>query len=250
MREIIRQAVHESVSRTKKPHKKKVYTFTGTKQKMAGSALKVLGALNTLNKVLGSITGHARSVVFKNILPQWLKDVAHGERDPNSFTVTSDDAKALIVPMKKYAIIDEERAARIFDLKSKYGIDIDIEEVRHFEFNQKLVNAIPEEKMDALIEELKKVLLKSEALPTAVKKEIRSGKMPLIEEHTDYKYGQDVLTNLPKLSGGDPKKAEAIIDAVQPVFSMRSFELENKEVQVEQALDLIKESIEDLPEGD
>ncbi len=150
--------------------------------------------------------------------------------------------------MKKYAIIDEDRASKIMDLKEK-GIDIDIDEVKHFEFNPKLVHDIPEEKMDSLIDELKKVLLKSEAVPATTKKEIRSGKMPVIEEHTEYRYSQDVLTNLPKLSNGDPKKAEAIINAVQPVFSIRSFEMENKEVQVGEALDVIKESLAELPEA-
>jgi hypothetical protein len=72
--------------------------------------------------------------------------------------------------------------------------------------------------------------------------------MPVIEEHTEYRYSEDVLTNLAKLSKGDPKKAEAIINAVQPVFSIRSFEMENKEVQVGEALDVIKESLAELPE--
>ncbi|HWF44196.1 MAG TPA: hypothetical protein VG537_06110 [Candidatus Kapabacteria bacterium] len=248
MKDIIQKAVQESASRSPKPARKKVYSISGTKQRMAASALKVLGALNALNKVLGSITGHARQVVFKNILPEWLKDVVQGGRDPNSFTVTTDDAKALIVPMKKYAIIDEDRASKIMDLKEKYGVDIDIEEVKHFEFNPKLVHGIPEENMEDLIDELKKVLLKSPSVPATVKKDIRSGRIPVIEEHTEYHYGEDVLSNLTKLSKGDPKKAEAIIDAVQPVFSVRSFELEDKEVQVGEALDLIKESLAELPE--
>ncbi len=247
MKDIISQAVQESASRSKKPKKKKVYALTGTKQRVAASALKVLGALNALNRVLGSISGHARKVMFSSIIPEWLTDVVKGGREPNSFTVTTDDAKALIVPMKKYAIIDEDRAGKIMDLKEKQDVDIDIEEVKHFEFNPKLVHDIPEEKMDSLIDELKKVLLKSEAVPAATKKDIRSGRMPVIEEHTEYRYGEDVLTNLPKLSKGDPKKAEAIINAVQPVFSVRSFEMENKEVQVEEALDLIKESLAALP---
>ena len=248
MKEIIKAGVHESMSRSKKPQKKKVYKLSGTKQKMAASALKVLGALNTLNKVLGSITGHARRVVFKNILPEWLTDVVKGHRDPNSFTVTTDDSKVLIVPMKKYAAINEERAEHILELKEKYGIDIDIEEIHHFEFNERIVELIPEDKMDDLVEEVKKALLASKVLPAEAKKEIRSGKVPIMEEHTSYKYGEDILMNLTKLSKGDPKKAEAIIDTVQPVFSMRSFEMDDKEVQVEQALDLIKESIGDLPE--
>jgi hypothetical protein len=150
--------------------------------------------------------------------------------------------------MKKYAIIDENRASKIMDLKEKYGVDINIEEVKHFEFNPKLVHGIPEENMEDLIDELKKVLLKSPAVPATVKKDIRSGRTPVIEEHTEYHYGEDVLSNLTKLSKGDPKKAEAIIDAVQPVFSVRSFELEDKEVQVGEALDLIKESLAELPE--
>ena len=249
MKDIISTAVKESASRTAKPKRKKVYTLTGAKQQVAASALKVLGALNALNRVLGSITGHARQVMFSNILPEWLTDVVKGGREPNAFTVTTDDAKALIVPMKKYAIINEDRASKIMDLKEKQGVDIDIEEIKHFEFNPKLVHDIPEEKMDDLIDELKKVLLKSEAVPAATKKEFRSGHMPIVEEHTEYRYGEDVLTNLPKLSKGDPKKAEAIIKAVQPVFSVRSFEMEDKEVQVGEALDLIKESLAELPEA-
>jgi hypothetical protein len=248
MKEIIKAGVQESISRSKKPVKKKVYKLSGTKQRIAASALKVLGALNTLNKALGSINSHARRVVFKNILPEWLKDVVHGDRAANAFTVSTDDAKVLIVPMKKYGIINEERAGEILDLKEKYGIDLDIEEVRHFEFNERLVDLIPEEKMDELVEELKKALLGSKVLTPAAKKEIRSGKIPVIEEHTTYKSGEDVLSNLTRLSKGDPKKAEAIINAVQPVFSMRSFEMDHREVQVEQALDLIKESIHEIPE--
>ena len=248
MKDIIKKAVQESASKSQKPARKKVYSITGAKQQMAASALKVLGALNTLNKVLGSITGHARQVVFKNILPEWLKDVVQGGREANAFTVTTNDAKALIVPMKKYAVIDEDRAGKIMDLKQKFGVDISIEEIRHFEFNQKLVSHIPEAKMDDLIDELKNTLLKSTSVPAEVKKDIRSGRVPVIEEHTEYRYEEDVLSNLPKLSKGDPKKAEAIINAVQPVFSVRSFELEDKEVQVGEALDLIKESLAELPE--
>lgn len=248
MRDIISEAVKESATRSAKPKRKKIYTLTGTKQRVAASALKVLGALNALNRVLGSITGHARRVMFSSVIPEWLGDVVTGGREPNAFTVTTDDAKALIVPMKKYAIIDEERANKIMDLKDKQGVEIDIDEIKHFEFNPKLVHDIPEEKMDALIDELKKVLLKSEAVPAATKKDIRSGRMPVIEEHTEYRYSEDVLTNLAKLSKGDPKKAEAIINAVQPVFSIRSFEMENKVVQVGEALDVIKESLAELPE--
>lgn len=250
MKDIIRTAIRETASHSKKPSKKKIYTLRGPKQAVAASALKVLGALNALNKVLGSITGHARKVVFKTLVPEWIKDVVEGGREPNAFTVTTDDAKALIVPMKKYAIIDESRAEKIMDLKQKFGIDIDIEEVKHFELNPELVHDIPEENMDKLVDELKKVLLKSEAVPANVKKDIRSGHTPVIEEHTEYRYTEDVLTNLLKLSGGDPKKAEKIIDAVQPVFSVRSFEMEDREVQVGEALDLIKESLAELPEAE
>jgi hypothetical protein len=248
MKDIISQAVQESASRSPKPKRKKIYTLTGTKQSVAASALKVLGALNTLNHVLSSISGHARRIMFSSILPEWLRDVVKGGREPNAFTVTTDDAKALIVPMKKYAIIDEERASKILDLNEKQHVDIKIEEIKHFEFNPRLVHDIPENKMDALIDEIKKALLKSEAVPTSVKKDIRSGEMPVIEEHTEYRYTEDVLGNLTKLSHGDPKKAEAIVNAVQPVFSIRSFEMEDKEVQVGEALDLIKESLEELPE--
>ncbi len=250
MKDIISEAVKESASKSPKPKRKKVYTLTGTKQRVAASALKVLGALNALNRVLGTITSHARRAMFSSVIPEWLRDVVQGGREPNSFTVTTEDAKALIVPMKKYAIIDEDRASKIMDLKEKYDVDIDIEEIKHFEFNPKLVHDIPEEKMDSLIDELKKVLLKSENVPAATKKDIRSGRTSIIEEHTEYRYGEDVLGNLPKLSQGDPKKAEAIINAVQPVFSIRSFELENKEVDVEEALDLIKESLSEMPEAE
>ena len=248
MRDIISTAVKETRSKSPKPAKKKIYSLEGPKKATAASALKVLGALNALNKVLSSINGHARKVVFKDLIPEWLKDVVQGGREPNAFTVTTDDAKALIVPMKKYAMIDENRASKIMDLKDKYGVDIDIEEVKHFELNPELVHDVPEEKMDTLIDELKKVLLKSEAVPAHVKKDIRSGRMPVIEEHSDYKYGEDILSNIGKLSKGDPKKAQAIIDAVQPVFTLRSFEMEDREVQVGEALDLIKESLADLGE--
>lgn len=248
MKEIIRSAVRETRSKSPKPSKKKIYTLRGPKQATAASALKVLGALNALNKVLSSISGHARKVVFKNLIPEWLKDVVQGSREPNAFTVTTEDAKALIVPMKKYAMIDENRAGKIMDLKDKYGVDIDIEEIKHFELNPELVHDVPEEKMDKLIDELKKVLLKSEAVPAHVKKDIRSGRMPVIEEHSEYKYSSDVLSNISKLSKGDPKKAEAIVEAVQPVFTVRSFEMEHREVQVGEALDLIKESLAELPE--
>src|SRR4051812_44119937 len=117
MKDIISKAVKETASKSAKPKRKKVYSLSGTKQKTAASALKVLGALNALNKVLSSITGHARKVMFSSIVPEWLSDVVKGGREPNSFTVTAEDAKALIVPMKKYAIIDEERASKIMDLK-------------------------------------------------------------------------------------------------------------------------------------
>ncbi len=102
--------------------------------------------------------------------------------------------------------------------------------------------------MDALIDELKKVLLKSEVIPASAKKDIRSGSMSIIEERSEYRYGEDVLANLSKLSKGNPKKAQAIIDMVEPVFSIRSFEMEDKEVQVEEALDVIKESLSELPQ--
>ncbi len=248
MKEIIKQGVQESLSRSKKPQTKKIYRLNPKTQRIAASALKVLGALNTLDKVLGSISGHARRVVFKSILPEWLRDVVKGDREANAFTVATDDSTALIVPMKKYATINEARANEILDLKEKYGIDIDIEEVRHLELNELLVDQIPEEKLDKLMEEIKEALLGSKVLSAQTKKEIRSGRIPVIEEHSTYKYTQDILGNLPKLSAGDPKKAEAIIDAVQPVFSLRSFEMDDREVQVEEALELIKESIADIHE--
>jgi hypothetical protein len=248
MKDIISKAVNETVTKSKKPARKKVYTLTGQKQKSAGTALKILGALNALNKVLSSITSYARKAVFENIIPEWINDVVKNHRTPNAFTVTTDEAKALIVPMKKYAIINEQRMHEVLSLKQKYGIDIDIEEIRHFEFNQRLVSLIPEEKMEEVIDEIKKVLLKSTAVPAQVKKDIRSGRVPIIEEQSEYRYTEDILTNLPRLSEGDPKKAEAIINAVEPVFSMRSFEMENREVHVEEALDVIKESIHEIPD--
>jgi hypothetical protein len=247
MKDIISKAVRESASQSAKPSRKKIYSLTGTKKAEAGSALKVLGTLNTLEHTLSSITSHARKIMFASVIPEWLADVVKGGREPNAFTVTTGDAKALIVPMKKYGMIDEERAGKILDLKEKHGVDIDIEEIKHFEFNPKLVHDIPEDKMDSLIEELKKTLLKSEAVPASAKKDIRSGSMSIIEERTEYHYGEDILENLSKLSKGNPKKAEAIIDAVQPVFSIRSFEMDDKEVQVEEALEVIKESLSELP---
>jgi len=248
MKEIIKQGVQDSLSRSKKPEKKKVYRLNGKTQRIAASALKVLGALNTLDKVLGSISGHARRVVFKSIMPEWLNDVVKGGREPNAFTVATDDATALIVPMKKYGTINEARANEILDLKEKYGIDLDIEEVRHLELSRDLVDQVPEEKVDKLMEEIKEAMLASKVLSPQTKKEIRGGKLPVLEERSTYKYGQDILTNLTKLSKGDPKKAEAIIEAVQPVFSLRSFEMDDREVQVEQALELIKDSIADIHE--
>jgi hypothetical protein len=247
IKDIISKAVKESASRNAKPSRKKIYTLTGTKKTEAASALKVLGALNALEHTLSSITSHARKIMFSSVIPEWLDDVVKGGREPNAFTVTTDDAKAIVVPMKKYAMIDEERASKILDLKEKQGIDIDIEEIKHFEFNPKLVHDIPENKMDSLIDELKKVLLKSEVLPASVKRDIRSGTLSIIEERSEYRYGEDVLANLSRLSKGNPKKAQAIIEAVQPVFSIRSFEMEDKEVQVEEALDVIKESLSELP---
>jgi hypothetical protein len=245
IKDIISKAVKESASRNAKPPRKKIYALTGAKKTEAASALKVLGALNALEHTLSSITSHARKVMFSSVIPEWLADVVKGGREPNAFTVTTDDAKALIVPMKKYAMIDEERAGKILELKEQ-GVNIDIEEIRHFEFNPKLIHDIPGNRMDSLIEELKKVLLKSEIVPTSAKKDIRSGTMSIIEERSEYRYGEDVLTNLSKLSKGDPKKAKAIINVVEPVFSIRSFEMEDKEVQVEEALDVIKESLSEL----
>jgi hypothetical protein len=103
--------------------------------------------------------------------------------------------------------------------------------------------------MPELIEELKAALLKSKVIPAKLKKDISAGRIVIIEEKIDYAYEEDVLTNLSKYSKGDPKKAKAIVDAVKPVFAMRSFEMDDKEVQVAEALDLIKENMDALPEA-
>jgi hypothetical protein len=225
----------------------KFYSFSGTKQKSATDAFKVLGALNTLDHMLSSISGYARKIVFDNVMPEWLKDVLSGDKEVGAFTVSTGDMKAVIIPMKKYAMIDEERASAIYDVNEKYKVDIGINEVRHFALSQHLIEALPEEKMDAIIGEIKKALLKSALVPEKAKKDIRSGKLELFEETTKYEYTEDILTHLTELSKGDPKKAKAILDAVKPVFAMRSFEMDDKEVEVAEALDLIKDNLETLP---
>jgi hypothetical protein len=166
----------------------KLYSFTGAKQATAADALKVLGALNTLEHLLSSINGYARKVVFDNIVPEWLKDVLSGNKEMGAFTVTTGDAKASIVPMKKYAIIDEDRAGAIYDVNKKYGVDIEINEIRHFSLSAHLIEMLPEDKMDAILEEQKKALLASKLVPETAKKAIRSGSVEVFEETTKYSY--------------------------------------------------------------
>lgn len=249
MREVILQGIKSAPRGAKRPGKK-FYTVGGPKQKNAASALKVLGALNAINDILRSIGGYARQMVFDNVLPQWIKDVLSGEKKIGSFTVSSGDAKALIVPMRKYAMITEERADKILDLKEKYNIDIDVEEKHSYAFNQSIIDQVPEDKLPDLIEEIGKALQTSKVLPAKLKKDIKSGKVPLIEEHTGYEYTEDPLQNLEKYAKGDVKKAMAVVETVKPVFAVRSFEMEDKEVQVEQALDIIKKNIDMMPEAE
>jgi hypothetical protein len=249
MKNVILEGIKNAYPLKDKKPSKNYYTISGPKQETAASALRVLGALNSLNTLFSNISTYARKLVFGSILPQWLKDVIAGDKPIKAFTVTSGDAKALIVPMKKYAPITEERAGEIYDLKNKFGVDLEINEVKHYVFNQTLVDQIPEEKMSDLMEELTQAMLKSKVLPATVKKEIRSGRIAVIDEQTEYKYSEDVLTNLPKYAEGDVKTAMAVVDTVKPVFSIRSFELEDKEVQVGEALDLIKENMDIIPEA-
>lgn len=229
---------------------KRYYTLTNPKQRDAASALKVLGALNSLTHVFKTIGTYARKVVFDTVLPSWLKDVVSGKKKIEAFTVSTGDSKALVVPMKKYAIIDEERAAKLEDLKDKYKFELEVVEHQHFVFNDRLISQIPEEKMSKFIEEVKEALLKATTIPAGVKKDIRSGKLSVIEERLDYDYNEDVLTNLSKYSKGDPKKALEILEVVKPVFALRSFEMQDKEDQVVGALDLIKENIELAEKGE
>ena len=249
MREVILQGIKTAPRSAKSPGKK-FYTLTGPKFKMAASALKVLGALNALNDILKSVTGHARRVVFDNVLPQWLKDVLSGEKKIGAFTVTTGDAKALIVPMKKYAQITEERADQLLTLREKMKIDIDIEEKHHYSFNQDIIDQVPEEKLPDLIEEISKALQTSKVLTSKAKKDIKSGKTPVLEEKVEYEYTEDPLSNLEKYADGDIDKAMAIVETVKPVFAVRSFEMDDKEVQVEEALDIIKDNIDVIPDED
>jgi hypothetical protein len=248
MREVILEGLRSAPRSAKRPGKK-FYTLTGPKQKTAASALKVLGALNSLNDILKSIGTHARRVVFDNILPQWLKDVISGEKKVGAFTVTTGDAKALIVPMRKYAQITEERADQLLDLREKMKIDIDVEEKHHYSFNQDIIDQVGEEKLPDLIEEISKALVNSKVLSAKLKKDIRSGKVAVVEEKVAYEYTEDPLENLDKYANGDVKKALAVVETVKPVFTIRSFEMEDKEVQVEEALDVIKDNIDALPEA-
>jgi hypothetical protein len=249
MREVILEGIKTAPRSAKSPGKK-FYMLTGPKNKTAASALKVLGALNALNDVLKSVTGYARRVVFENVLPQWLKDVISGEKKIGAFTITSGDAKALIVPMKKYAQITEERADQLLSLREKMNVDIDIEEKHHYSFNQDIIDQVTEEKLPDLIEEISKALAGSKVLTAKLKKEIKSGKVPILEEKVEYQYTEDPLTNLEKYSDGDVKKAMAIVDAVKPVFAVRSFEMDDKEVQVEEALDIIKDNMDVIPDAE
>lgn len=249
MREVILEGL-KSAPRTAKGSTKKFYTLMGPKQKVAASALKVLGALNSLNDILKSVGSHARRVVFDNILPQWLKDVVGGDKKIGAFTITTGDAKALIVPMRKYAQITEERADQLLDLREKMKIDIDIEEKHHYSFNQDIIDQVGEEKLPDLIEEIAKALVTSKVLSTKLKKDIKSGKVSIVEERVEYEYTEDPLTNLDKYAKGDVKKAMAVVEAVKPVFTVRSFEMEDKEVQVEEALDIIKENMDVIPDAE
>jgi hypothetical protein len=249
----MKAVILEGIKRSKpvgRKSSKKLYQLTGTKQKVAASALKVLGALNALDKVFSNIKGYGRKLVLDSILPEWLKDVVSGKKKIEAFTVTTGDAKALIVPMKKYAPITEQKVDELYTLEKDYGVDLDIEEKRHYEFNDKIVEEISEDKMTELIDELKQALLKSTVVPAALKKEIRAGKIAVIEERIDYEYEEDVLTNLPKLADGDVKTAKAIVDTVKPVFALRSFEMEDRDLQVAEALDLIKENMDAIPEAE
>ena len=250
MKAVIVQGIKDAYPVKGKKASKKFYALTGPKHKMAASALKVLGALNALNKMFSTIGSYARRLVFDNVLPEWLKDVISGKKKIEAFTVTAEDAKALIVPMHKYAIITEERAGELYDLKKKHGVDIEIEEKKNFVFNHRLIEDIPEEKMSALMEEVTESLLKSKVLPAKLKSEIKAGKIAVIEEEVKYEYAEDILDNLPKLSDGSVTKAMAIVEATKPVFAIRSFELEDKEVQMGQALDLIKANMDVIPEAD
>jgi hypothetical protein len=249
MREVILEGIKTAPRSAKSPGKK-FYMLTGPKFKMAASALKVLGALNALNDVLKSVTGYARRVVFDNVLPQWLKDVLAGDKKIGAFTVTTGDAKALIVPMKKYAQITEERADQLLTLREKMNVDIDIEEKHHYSFNQDIIDQVTEEKLPDLIEEISKALSTSKVLTAKLKKEIKSGKVPILEEKVEYQYTEDPLTNLEKYADGDVKKAMAIVETVKPVFAVRSFEMDDKEVQVEEALDIIKDNMDVIPDAE
>jgi hypothetical protein len=249
MRDVIVAGIKNAPRSAKKPGKK-FYTLGGPKQKSAASALKVLGALNAINDILRSIGTHARQLVFDNVLPQWLKDIISGEKKYGSFTVSSGDAKALIVPMRKYAQITEDRADKILSLKEKYDIDLDIEEKYHYSFNQSIIDQVPEDKLPDLIEEISKALQNSKVLSAKLKKDIKSGKVPVVEERVDYEYVEDPLQHLDKYAKGDVKKAMAVVETVKPVFAVRSFEMEDKEVQVDQALDIIKKNIDVFPEAE
>src|SRR5947207_1840997 len=139
MKDIIVKGIRESYPARGKKAAKKYYKISGPKQRTAASALKVLGALNALTKVFSTIGSYARKLVFDTVLPEWLKDVLAGTKKIEAFTVTSEDAKALIVPMHKYAIITEERASALQDLEKDYGVEIGIEEKKTYEFNHKII---------------------------------------------------------------------------------------------------------------
>src|SRR5438552_1127034 len=109
MKNIIAEGIKSAYKASKKIPKK-IYSLAGPKQKTASSALKVLGALNSLNTVFRMIGSYARKLLLDSVLPEWLKDVLSGNKQVEAFTVTTGDAKALIVPMHKYAQITDERA--------------------------------------------------------------------------------------------------------------------------------------------
>lgn len=249
MKEIIVKGIKTMPAKGRKEIKKH-YSISGPKQRMVTSALKVVGALNALDKILKMVGGYARKVVFESILPQWLKDVIKGHKNIESFIVTSGDVKATIVPMKKYAVLNEERAEEILALQENYGVDLEISEEHVYTFNQDLIDQLSDDKVTSLIGELKAALTKSKVLSAKTKKDIQSGKITILKEETQYHYNEDVLSNLSKYSEGDVDTAMAIVDAVKPVFAFRSFELADKEVQVATALDLIKENLDQLPEAE
>ena len=74
------------------------------------------------------------------------------------------------------------------------NVDIDIEEKHHYSFNQDIIDQVTEEKLPDLIEEISKALAGSKVLTAKLKKEIKSGKVPILEEKVEYQYTEDPLT--------------------------------------------------------